>query len=127
MQSVTTIKAVDKDSPSSKVVPTMKGMRGTRPLAYSSDGRAGTMPPFPSMTGEKAICEYVEYTISVALMILSVLAERRQSKVLLKGNPVHSATEETRISHAVLRVEASNKGTVAAEPDSNIYDRYVRR
>ena len=105
----------------------MKGMRGTCPLVYSSDGRAGTVPPSPSMTGEKAICEYVEYTISVALSILSVLAERRQSKVLLKGNPVHSGTEETRISHAVLRVEASNKGTVAAEPDSNIYNCYVEQ
>ena len=87
------------------------------------------IPPSPSITGEKGFLSWIEARVDViALRIVSELAERRQSSVLLFDTPSHSGTKEANVSQVSSRSEALTSLWLAAEPDWNICeDRELQR
>jgi len=109
-------------SPSSKLVPAMKGTRANIPRLRSLEGRSGKNPPGPSSVGLYGV-DSVASSIDASnpCKIDDVPAVFRQSKVLLVlATEAHSGTLDTKSVQTLSRTSAACSRVVAADPDSNI-------
>jgi hypothetical protein len=100
----------------------MNGIRANVPLESILEGSSGSTPPPPSSTGTNVeLSEEASDAIDPADTISVTLAARRQTNVLPLLAVAHSGTAATKFSHTSSRLDPSNNGTDAADPDSNIY------
>jgi hypothetical protein len=100
----------------------MNGIRANEPFESILEGSSGNTPPAPSKTGTNTKNSREECNaVDAADTRFVTLAVRRQANVLPVLAVAHSGTAATNFSHTSSRLDPLNTGTVAADPDSNIY------
>ena len=109
--------------PSSRTLPEIVGSNVLFPCAYKVDGRSGTTPPGPSMTGPngKRLAPYASCGLMFASKAFELSRLRRQAKVvLLSMVDAHSGIPRMKERHAPSLSVGYLRGSVAAQPDSRI-------
>jgi len=96
----------------------MKGIFVNFPAGKSFEGKSGTRPLGPSMTGTKSKAPFV--MTASALFSSLTGAALRQANVSVRSAPAHVGTASTNASQSGVPVAGRVKAVAAWEPDSRI-------